>query len=248
MKKVALITGASGGIGLEMARVYAASGYDLALTYYTHPEPVVDLIVELEKKYNGKYTMHIVDMSKDELIEKLVKDVMAEHGRIDTLINNAGISIDKIFGEKTTDEFRYTMDVNVVGVFTLSRLVGDIMYKSGSGSIINVSSTNGINTYFPMCVDYDASKSALISLTHNLAIQYSPFVRVNAVAPGFIGTPNEIDNMDAEYIASEKEKILTHTIGEPRDVAELCAFLSSEKAKFINNTVIRIDGGMYGSM
>lgn len=248
MKKVALITGASGGIGGEIARIYAEQGYDLALTYYSHEEAVNNLVSELTKKYHGKYTTHHCDLSQEDGIINMVDSIMTIHSRIDTLINNAGISIDTLFADKTTDDFRYTMEVNVIGVFTLSRLVGDIMYEQKGGSIINISSTNGINTYFPMCVDYDASKSALISLTHNLAVQYSPFIRVNAIAPGFIGTANEVDNMDDEYIESEKEKILTHTIGEPRDVAELCYFLSSEKAKFINNTVIRIDGGMYGSI
>ena len=247
MKKVALITGASGGIGGETARVYAENGYDVILTYNTGLERAQKLLSELRQKYSGKYGIYHCDMSITSDIEKLVADIEKDYGHVDVLINNAAMSVDRLFGEKTPEEFRKTLDVNVVGVFTLSRLIGNMMSKNKSGSIINISSTNGINTYYPMCVDYDASKSALISLTHNLAMQYAPYIRVNAIAPGFIGTENEINNMDAEFIEAEKEKIFTHTIGTPRDVADLCYYLS-DKGTFINNTVIRIDGGMYGSM
>ena len=248
MRKVALITGASGGIGGELARTFANAGYDLALTYNTNQSAVDTLVSQIKDKYHVEAIAYQVDLSKDSDIERIVTDICRDYGRVDVLINNAAMSIDRLFGEKTSTEFRQTLDVNVVGVFTLSRYIGDMMHGAKSGSIINISSTNGINTYYPMCVDYDASKSALISLSHNLAIQYAPYVRVNVVAPGFIGTRAELDAMDAEFIAAEQEKILTHTIGEPSDVAELCLFLASDKAKFINNTVIRIDGGMYGSV
>jgi 3-oxoacyl-[acyl-carrier protein] reductase len=114
------------------------------------------------------------------------------------------------------------------------------------GRIVNVSSTNGINTYYPVCFDYDASKAALISLTHNLAIEFAPYVTVNAIAPGFIGTESELKEMDEEFIKSEEEKILLNRMGKPTEVAKLVSFLVSDDASYINNSVIRIDGGQYG--
>ena len=116
------------------------------------------------------------------------------------------------------------------------------------GRIINIASTNGINTYYPMCIDYDASKAALISLTHNLAVEGSPYVLVNAIAPGFIGTENELDGYDEEFLKEETEKIMVKRYGEPEEVAYLVMFLISEQANYINNTVIRIDGGQMGSV
>ena len=134
-----------------------------------------------------------------------------------------------------------------MGTFLVSKYVGDIMYENKYGKIVNVTSTNGINTYFPMCLDYDASKAGIISLTHNLAMQYAPYVNVNAIAPGFIATESEIDGVDEEFIKMEEEKILLRRAGTEDDVANLVKFLISDDASFINNSVIRIDGGTYGS-
>jgi 3-oxoacyl-[acyl-carrier protein] reductase len=151
-----------------------------------------------------------------------------------------------MFMEKSVDEFKRTMEVNVLGTFLVSKYVGDMMYKNKSGKIINLSSTNGINTYYPMCIDYDASKSAINSLTHNLAIQFAPYVTVNAVAPGFIATDSEINGMDEDFIKCEEDKILVKRVGEPEEVAKLVTFLASDNANFINNQIIKIDGGIYG--
>ena len=121
------------------------------------------------------------------------------------------------------------------------------MKETGYGRIINVSSTNGLNTYYPMSFDYDASKAALISLTHNMALQYAPNVHVNAIAPGFIGTESELDGYDEEFLKEECQKILVERYGKPEEVASLIRFLISDDADYINNTVIRIDGGQRGS-
>jgi len=104
-----------------------------------------------------------------------------------------------------------------------------------------------MNTYYPMCLDYDASKAALISLTHNLAFEYAPYVHVNAIAPGFIGTESELDGYDEEFLQSEQEKILLKRYGNPEEVAYLVRFLISDEANYINNTILRIDGGQVGS-
>ena len=107
---------------------------------------------------------------------------------------------------------------------------------------------NNLNTTLQnLQTDYDASKAALISLTHNMAIEFSPYINVNAITPGFIGTESELEGMDEEFIKNEEEKILVKRMGTPSDVAKLVKFLVSDDASFINNSVIRVDGGQYGS-
>ena len=141
--------------------------------------------------------------------------------------------------------FKKTIDTNLIAPFYLSKKIGELMYEQKEGVIINVSSTNGIDKYYPMSLDYDASKAALISLTHNLAFQFAPFVRVNSVAPGFIATENEIKDLDEEFIKSEEAKIFVKRLGEAKEIANVIFFLASEEASYINNTVIRVDGGTY---
>ena len=137
------------------------------------------------------------------------------------------------------------LEVNLVGTFLVSKYVSEIMIKNKYGKIINISSTNGIDKYFPMCLDYDASKAGIISLTHNLALQLAPYVNVNCVAPGWIGTENELKDIDEEYKKLEEEKIFVKRIGTPEEVANVVTFLVSDEASYINNAVIRVDGGTY---
>ena len=166
---------------------------------------------------------------------------------VDILINNAAIDLPNLYNLKTAEEFRRVLDVNVVGAYNCANRVYRKMLENGFGRIINISSTNGINTYYPMCFDYDASKAALISLTHNMAIQYAPYVNVNAIAPGFIGTEKELEGYDEQFLKQECEKILLGRYGQPEEVGELVSFLISDKAAYINNSVIRIDGGQLNS-
>ena len=187
------------------------------------------------------------DVSKEEEVDAMISLIEKKWGGVDILINNAAVDLSNLFHLKTADEFRKTLDVNVVGAFNCSKRVYRHMLDQEYGRIINISSTNGINTYYPMCIDYDASKAALISLTHNLAFEYGPYINVNAIAPGFIGTDNELDGYDEEFLKEEEEKIMVNRYGKPEEVAYLVKFLISDEANFINNTIIRIDGGQKGS-
>ncbi len=246
MNKVALVTGAGRGLGRSIAIELAKNGYDIVVNYNNSEERALKVKEEIES-YGVDSLAIKCDISNEEEVKKMVDEIVKKFGKIDVLVNNSAVCFDSLFEEKNVSNFKRTMDVNVIGTFLVSKYVGNIMYDNKYGKILNVSSTNGINTYFPMCLDYDASKAAIISLTHNLAMQYAPYVNVNAVAPGFIATETEINNMDEEFIKSEEEKIFLRRIGMEEEVAKVIRFLVSDDASYINNEVIRIDGGMYGN-
>ena len=247
MKKVVLITGAANGIGKAIAKELASNNYDIVINYFSSEEKALKLKEEIINDYHVNCLTIKADVSKEDQVDAMIKEVENKLGGVDILINNSAIDLSNLFNQKTADEFRKTLDVNVVGAYNCARSVSKHMLDNKYGRIINISSTNGINTYYPMSFDYDASKAALISLTHNLAIQYAPYINVNAIAPGFIGTESELDGYDEQFLKQEQEKILVGRYGEPQEVAHLVKFLISDEANYINNSVIRIDGGQKGS-
>lgn len=244
MNKIVLITGAGTGIGKAIAIAFAKNNYDVIIHYNNSYESA--LKVEQECKKYGVNTLLVKADIKNEIeIKEMINKISNKFSKIDVLINNAGIAIDTLFSEKTKENFMKTLEINLVGTFLVSKYVSEIMLKNKYGRIINISSTNGIDKYFPMCLDYDASKAGIISLTHNLALQLKPYINVNCIAPGWIATENELKDVDLEYIKSEEEKIFVGRIGKPEEVASLALFLASNEADYINNEVIKIDGGMY---
>ena len=172
----------------------------------------------------------------------MLKEIYSQYQNIDILINNAAITIDTVFEDKTKENFIKTLDVNLVAPFLLSKKIGPKMKENKYGVIINISSTNGIDTPYIESIDYDASKAGLISLSNNLANYLSPYVRVNTVCPGWINTDINKD-LDKDFVAKEIDKILLGRFGEPEEVSHLIKFLVSDEAKYINNSIIRIDGG-----
>lgn len=247
MGKTVLITGAARGIGRAIALKLAESGCDIVINYLTSEKEALDLQKQIIEDYGVRCLAVRADVSKEEETDAMVKEAEEKLGGVDILINNAAIDLPNLFSLKTAEEFRRVLDVNVVGAYNCARRVYKHMLEQEYGRIINIASTNGINTYYPMCFDYDASKAALISLTHNLAVQFAPYVTVNAVAPGFIGTEKELEGYDEEFLKQETSKILVERYGKPEEVASLVNFLISDEAAFINNSVIRIDGGQMGS-
>jgi 3-oxoacyl-[acyl-carrier protein] reductase len=247
MNKVVLVTGGAQGIGKAIVLELAKNHYDVVINYLTSNKAAALLEVEIKKNYDVRVMTVQADVSKEEEVDAMISLIEKKWGGVDILINNAAVDLSNLFHLKTADEFRKTLDVNVVGAFNCSKRVYRHMLDQEYGRIINISSTNGINTYYPMCIDYDASKAALISLTHNLAFEYGPYINVNAIAPGFIGTDNELDGYDEEFLKEEQEKIMVNRYGKPEEVAYLVKFLISDEANFINNTIIRIDGGQKGS-
>ena len=247
MRKVALVTGGAKGIGAAICEEFAANNYDVVINYLTSETEAEALGGELTFKYGVNVLLCKCDVSIEEDVNSMIDLVESRFGGVDVLVNNAAIDLSNVWNQKTTEDFKKTLDVNVIGAYNVSRRVYEYMESKKWGRIINISSTNGINTYYPICLEYDASKAALISLTHNLAIEFAPYITVNAIAPGFIGTEKELEGYDEEFLKSEQEKILVGRYGDPKEVAKLVAFLASEDAAYINNTVIRIDGGQYGA-
>lgn len=247
MNKVVLVTGGAQGIGKAIVLELAKNHYDVVINYLTSNKAAALLEEEIKKNYDVRVMTVQADVSKEEEVDAMISLIEKKWGGVDILINNAAVDLSNLFHLKTADEFRKTLNVNVVGAFNCSKRVYRHMLDQEYGRIINISSTNGINTYYPMCIDYDASKAALISLTHNLAFEYGPYINVNAIAPGFIGTDNELDGYDEEFLKEEEEKIMVNRYGKPEEVAYLVKFLISDEANFINNTIIRIDGGQKGS-
>lgn len=247
MNKVVLITGAAKGIGKAIALELAENGYDVVINYHTSKEQALKLKDKITNDYHVRCLAIGCDVSKEDEVDAMISQIEEELGGVDILINNAAIDLSNLFSLKTGEEFRRTLDVNVVGAYLCAKRVYRGMLEREYGRIINISSTNGINTYYPMSFDYDASKAALNSLTHDLAMQFAPYVNVNAVAPGFIGTESELDGYDEEFLKEETDKILVQRYGKPEEVAHLVKFLISKEADYINNTIIRIDGGQKGS-
>mgnify|MGYP004456119097 CR=1 FL=1 len=244
MNKTVLVTGAGTGIGAATAIMFAKNGYNVIIHYNKSYEEALKVDEEC-KKYGIDTLLVKADIANELEIKEMIDKILIKYSKIDVLINNAGIAIDTLFSDKTKENFMKTLEVNLVGTFLVSKYVSEVMLKNKYGRIINISSTNGIDKYFPMCLDYDASKAGIISLTHNLALQLKPYINVNCIAPGWIGTENELKDVDLEYIKSEEEKIFVGRIGKPEEVASLAFFLASKEANYINNEVIKIDGGMY---
>ncbi|MBR6233145.1 MAG: SDR family NAD(P)-dependent oxidoreductase [Erysipelotrichaceae bacterium] len=246
MNKVVLVTGASGGIGSAICERLAKENYDIVIHYFSSEKKAFSLAERLKEKYSVSIMTIKADVAKEDEVEKMFDQIDGQMGGVDILVNNAAIDLPDMFHLKTAEQFRRVLDVNVVGAYNCAKRAYEHMKENEYGRIINIASTNGINTYYPMCFDYDASKAALISLTHDLAVQFSPYVNVNAIAPGFIGTEKELDGYDEQFLKEECEKILKKRYGRPEEVADLVKFLI--EADYINNSVIRIDGGQTGSV
>lgn len=241
-KRIVLVTGSSIGLGSEIIKKYASNGFNVVINYLSHEKEAFELMNEVSLKYGIEALCIKADISNEEEINKLKDEIINKFGKIDVLINNASISRDNDFNLKTKNDFMRVLEVNLVGTFLVSRIFGNLMYEKKSGKIINISSTNGIDTYYEYGLDYDASKSGVINLTHNLANHYSPYVNVNCVCPGWIDTPMNKD-MDIEFRKCEEEKILLNRFAKTDEIASLVYFLGSDEANYINDSIIRIDGG-----
>ena len=241
--KVVLITGSSRGIGAKAAEIFASHNYNVVINYNNSEDEAISLSKKLESKYNIKTLVIKCDVSNEVEVENMVNETMDKFNHIDVLVNNAGISRDTTFEDKTVENFRRILDVNLIGTFLVSKYASKNMLENKRGTIINVTSTDAIDTYYPEGLDYDASKAGVISLTHNLAKQFAPFIRVNAIASGWVETDMNKE-MDYEYKDNEIKKILLNRFANPEEIANVIYFLSSDEASYINSSIIRVDGGV----
>lgn len=242
MNKVVLVTGSRRGIGLATAKKFAEKGYDIVLNNREESDLLEKIKHDIEAQYKVRVFTAIADISKEDEVIRMHNEIKEKIGRIDVLVNNAGIVYDMELEDRTVEIFNQTINNNLTGTFIMCKHIGKMMMNQKNGVIINVSSTNGINSYFPTSIDYDASKAGIISLTHNFALAYAPYIRVNAIAPGWVNTDMNKD-LPKELVQEESEKIYLKRFAEPEEIANLIYFLASPDASYINNAIIKIDGG-----
>ncbi len=238
-----LVTGSSRGLGKSIIIEYAKNGYDVIISYKTSKKEAVLLKEYVESTYKVKALVIKCDIAKENEIDNMIDQIYQEFGYLDILVNNASIAKDQEFTLKTKNEFMKILEINLVGTYLLSKKIGLKMLDRKQGSIINISSTNGIDTTYPESIDYDASKAGVISLTHNFANYFAPYIRVNTICPGWINT-DMTKNLDEEFAKKEKSKILLNRFAEKEEIATLAYFLGTDKASYINDSIIRIDGGL----
>ncbi|MCX5642695.1 MAG: 3-oxoacyl-[acyl-carrier-protein] reductase [Candidatus Omnitrophica bacterium] len=237
--KVALITGAAGGIGAAIARLFASEGADLVLWDLA---PVESLKAELTAATGRKVIGAAVDITDPDGVEQAGREAEAELGRIDILVNNAGITRDNIIFRMKPEEWELVLKVNLFGPFNCTKIVGKMMAKKRAGSIINISSVIGLRGNAGQA-NYGASKAGLIGLTKSSARELARFgVRVNALAPGYIQTAMT-DKLTPEQKSEIQKQIPLAALGTSEDVAKAALFLSSALSGYITGEVIRVDGG-----
>ena len=234
---VVFVTGSSRGLGRAIALAYAKGGFDVIVHYRKEKEKAMEVVKKIESYGRCAYLVQ-ADLKKEEDINRMCTEIDQKIPCIDVLVNNAAIA-----KEKTKEDFLEVLEVNLIGTFLLSKKIGSKMLKEQKGVIINISSTNALDTPYVEGLDYDASKAALISLTHNLANSFAPYVRVNAVCPRWIETDMSRD-LDEKFREQEENKILLHRFAKPDEVASLIYFLGGCDASYINDSIIRIDGGI----
>jgi 3-oxoacyl-[acyl-carrier protein] reductase len=239
--KVCIITGAAQGIGLATAIKFAAEGARVVVCDVR--QAGIDAAVQSCQQHAAGAEGLVMDVTDRAQVDAVMAQVLERHGRIDVLVNNAGITQDARLVKMTQAQFDRVIDVNLRGVFHCAQAVAQGMVQRGSGVILNASSVVGIYGNFGQ-TNYAASKFGVIGFTKTWSRELGPKgVRVNAVAPGFIETPI-LSSMPAEVLASMRERVPLKRLGRPEEIANVYAFLASDEASYINGAVIEVCGGM----
>lgn len=239
---VAIVTGASRGIGRAIALRFAEEGARVVVNFTANADLAAEVVREIESA-GGEAEAVQADVSSSADVKRLVDETMARFGRIDVLVNNAGVMFTKPMLDVTEDEWDRTIDVNLKGAYLCSKAVVPIMIDQSGGSIVNMSSNSGL--YHPSAMrftEYVVSKAGINGLTKAMALAFGPYVRVNAICPGWIRT-----DMVEEIEPEVKQRILDETAlarwGTPRDIADSAVFLASSEASFITGELLIVAGG-----
>lgn len=243
--QVALVTGSTSPLGSEIIRVLAKEGTNVVIHYHNKEEEAYALEQEIKNTYNIDTYVIKCDITDENEVKKMVDEVINKYKKIDILVNNSAYTKDSPYEEKTSESFKKILDVNIIGTFLVTKYVGRTMLLNKKGKIINISSNNAINCYYPESIDYDASKAGIISMTKNMALYYKPYINVNCICPGWIDTDINV-NLDKKFKEEEKNKIYLHRFAKTEEIANIVVFLASDKASYINNTIIKVDGGTDG--
>jgi 3-oxoacyl-[acyl-carrier protein] reductase len=243
LDKVSIITGAANGIGFATAEKFAAEGAVVVVVDLNMG--AVDKAVEALRatRPHGEIVGYTVDVTQRPQVDAMVADLVKRFGRIDVLVNNAGITRDARLIKMTEDQFDQVIEVNLKAVFQCAQAVAGIMIEQGSGVILNASSVVGLYGNFGQ-TNYAASKFGVIGFVKTWARELGPKgVRCNAVCPGFIET-HILDTVPETVLAQMREHVPLKRLGQPREIANVYAFLASDEASYINGAAIEVSGGM----
>ncbi|MGY8915374.1 MAG: 3-oxoacyl-[acyl-carrier-protein] reductase [Flavobacteriales bacterium] len=240
--KNVIITGASRGIGMGIAKVFADHGANVAFTYSSSEAPALELEKELTAK-GVKAKAYKSNAASYDDSEKLVGKILEDFDSIDVLINNAGITKDNLLMRMSEDDFDSVIEINLKSVFNMTKAVQRTMLKQRKGSIINMSSVVGVKGNAGQ-TNYAASKAGMIGFTKSVALELgSRNIRCNAIAPGFIET-EMTDKLDAKVVQGWRDGIPLKRGGSPDDVANACLFFASDLSAYVTGQVLNVDGGM----
>ena len=240
--KIVLVTGSSQGIGKTIALQFASLGASVALNDIPSQEEKLKTTKKDIEDKKGVAEYFLADVSKYEDVEKMINEIKEKFGRIDVLVNNAGICLDKTLAKMSVEEWQKVIDVNLTGMFNCSKASLPLIIPN-KGKIINISSVVGQRGNFGQ-TNYSATKAGIIGFTKSLSKEVGKFgVTVNAIAPGFIKT--KLTEVIPDKFKTQITMLTSlGRFGEPEEVADLIVFLASDKASFITGSVINIDGGL----
>lgn len=239
--KISIITGAAQGIGLATALKFAQEGATVIVCDVK--QAGVDDAVNQCQALGAQAVGYVMDVTQRAMVDAVVGKVKDQFGRIDVLVNNAGITQDARLQKMTLEQFDQVIDVNLRGVFHCAQAVADIMVAQGSGVILNASSVVGIYGNFGQ-TNYAASKFGVIGFTKTWSRELGPKgVRVNAVAPGFVAT-HILDTIPEKVLKEMEAHVPLKRLGRPEEIANVYAFLASDEASYVNGAVIEVSGGM----
>lgn len=241
-EKVAIVTGAGRGIGRSISKFFAQEGAKVVINYHKSEERASSLAEEIQKQ-GGEVLVVKADVSKSDEVKNMVQKTVERFGRIDVLVNNAGILILAAFNDTTEEIWDETMDVNMKSAYLCAKEVVPIMQKQGKGKIINISSICGLSERSALRnTAYVVSKAGVIGLTRSMALNLGPSINVNAVCPGLTDT-DMVSSLGPDRLKAGIEESILKRIGKPEDIANAVLFLASDESDFVTGEVLTVSGG-----